>query len=270
MKIAVIIPAAGASTRYQAAGGLRSKLDEDLGGKPVLQRTVEFFTKLTPDDDVTISQIIVAGPADPEVFSEFKDRYADKLGLMGARLVVGGATHRWETVRNALAHVDANCTHVAVHDGARPCVSEELANRVIDAARTHHAAIPALDVPDTLKRTMNTGEVMGGADPVAAILGASSARAAPLIAVQETLDRSQLVLVQTPQVFAKDLLQRAYAQADLTGTDDAQLVERLGVRVVVVKGDVRNIKITHPADAELARAILGIRGGEGRSAHKRF
>src|SRR5262245_48657486 len=100
MRIAVIIPAAGASSRYLEMGGLRSKLDEDLGGKPVLQRTVELFTK---HDDVV--QIVVAGPADEAAFAEFKDRHADRLGLLGAKLCAGGKTHRYETVRNALIEV---------------------------------------------------------------------------------------------------------------------------------------------------------------------
>src|SRR6185436_8811812 len=116
MRIAVIIPAAGVSSRYIETGGLRSKLDEDLGGKPVIQRTVELFTK---HDDV--GQIIVAGPADPAAFAEFKDRHNDRLGLLGAKLVVGGVTHRYETVRAALAEVPEDCTHIAVHDAARPC-----------------------------------------------------------------------------------------------------------------------------------------------------
>lgn len=270
MRVSVIIPAAGASSRYQQAGGVRGKLDEDLGGKPVLQRTVELFTRLETDDDVTIAEIIVAGPADPEAHREFKDHYADRLGLLGARVVVGGVTHRWETVRNALAAVHADSTHVAVHDAARPCASGRLINRVLDAAKRHACAIPGVPVQDTVKRVRDTGEKMGGDDAVAAILGESAAAGAPLVAVEATLDRAGLVLVQTPQVFRKDLLVRAYAGADLTGTDDAQLVERLGERVVVVEGEVSNIKITRPADLALARSILGVRPPEDRPVHKRF
>src|SRR4051812_6851441 len=134
MRIAVIVPAAGASARYTAAGGLRSKLDEDLGGKPVIQRTVELFTK---HDDV--AQIIVAGPADQAAFEEFRQRHGDRLGLLGARLARGGVTHRYETVKAALAEVGADCTHIAVHDAARPCTSFELLERVFAAAKRHNA-----------------------------------------------------------------------------------------------------------------------------------
>ncbi|HYE62582.1 MAG TPA: 2-C-methyl-D-erythritol 4-phosphate cytidylyltransferase [Phycisphaerales bacterium] len=265
MRIGVIIPAAGASSRYLATGGLRSKLDEDLGGKPVLQRTVELFTK---HDDV--GEIIVAGPADDAAYAEFKDRHADRLGLLGAKICKGGVMHRWETVNAALEHVTADCTHIAVHDAARPCVSMELLDRVFNAARRHNAAIPAVEASDTVKRITDTGETIGGDDDVAAILGETAESRKPLRAVQETVDRRSLVLVQTPQVFEAGLLRRAYAQSDLTSTDDASIVEKLGVRVVVVDGESRNIKITRPGDLALARAILGLREPEGRPVHKRF
>jgi 2-C-methyl-D-erythritol 4-phosphate cytidylyltransferase len=88
--------------------------------------------------------------------------------------------------------------------------------------------------------------------------------------VKETPDRAGLMLVQTPQVFEVGLLRRAYGQSDLSSTDDATLVERLGERVVVVDGEARNIKITRPADIDLARAILGVKAPEGRASHKRF
>lgn len=265
MRIAVILPAAGASSRYLSSGGLRSKLDEDLGGKPVLQRTVELFTK---HDDV--AEIIVAGPADPAAFAEFKERHADRLGLMGARLCVGGVTHRWETVKAALAQVGTDCTHIAVHDAARPCTSPELLDRVFRAAARHGAAIPALEVADTLKRVVETGEAMGCDDDVAAILGETAESRKPLRVVEATVDRRGMMQVQTPQVFEASILRRAYAQVNLASTDDAGLVERLGTRVVVVEGEARNIKVTHPGDLSLARAILGLREVEGRAAHKRF
>jgi len=248
MRIAVIIPAAGASARYTAAGGLRSKLDEDLGGKPVIQRTVELFTK---HDDV--GQIIVAGPADGAAFDEFRDRHSDRLGLLGAKLVKGGVTHRYETVKAALAEVSDDCTHIAVHDAARPCASPELLERVFLAAKRHNAAIPAVEISDTVKRVKDTGEQMGGDDDVAAILGETAESKKPLRIVVETLKRDGLMIVQTPQCFEAGLLRRAYAQSDLSSTDDAALVERLGVRVVIVDGESRNIKITRPGDMDLAR-----------------
>jgi len=267
LKFAIVIPAAGVSKRYVEAGGLRSKLDEDLGGKPLLQRTLEVFTKFEPREG-SITSIIVAGPASGTAFEEFRARFADRFGLLGVTLVQGGATHRWETVRAALAHVPKDVTHVAIHDGARPCLSFELLDRLFDAATRFEAVVPCVEIRDTVKRVAETEGFLEHDDPVAAILGA--APKTPLKLVTSTLDRAGLVLVQTPQVFRKELLQRAYAQSDLSSTDDAGLVERLGERVVVVPGEARNLKVTTPEDLVLARQILGLREPEGRPAHKRF
>jgi 2-C-methyl-D-erythritol 4-phosphate cytidylyltransferase len=271
MNVAVIIPAAGASRRYlDEAAALgeagRSKLDEDLGGRPVLQRTVELFTK-RPETGL----IIVAGPADAESMAQFRLRHADKLGLLGVRICEGGKVHRYETVRNALAQIpaDAGVTHVAVHDAARPCPSEVLLDRIFSAAASHPAVIPGLDVADTLKRVDPEPLPEVRADPLAAILGASGPKSTTR-AVAQTVDRTNLVAVQTPQVFEIGLLRRAYAQKDLSSTDDAQLIERLGERVVVVQGESTNIKITRPADLHLARQILNLKPPQQRETHKRF
>ena len=270
MQIAVIIPAAGSSRRYIEASGAegigRQKIDEDLGGRPVLQRTVELFTK-HPD----VSLIIVAGPADPDAFRTFKERHADKLGLLGVKLCQGGKDHRYQTVANALALVPDTCTHVAVHDAARPCASEELIERVFNAARDgQKAAVPGVDVPDTLKRVSEKEVAASKADPLAAILGDSAAAKPVGRLVDQTVDRTRLVAVQTPQVFERELLKKAYAQKDLASTDDAQLVERLGQPVLVVPGDPANIKITRPRDLVLARVILGVRPPAQRETHMRF
>ncbi len=272
MRIAVIIPAAGFSTRYAdalkaelAIDMARSKLDEDLGGRPVLQRTVELFANLD-----AVGTIIVAGPAAPEAWSEFKTRYGDKLGLLGVKLCPGGKTHRYETVKAALALVPDDATHIAVHDAARPCTPPELLDRLIDAAEKYPAVIPGIDVPDTLKRVSDREIDDRDVDPLDAILGSAGKRNTRVREVESTVDRARLVAVQTPQVFKADLLKRAYTQPDLTSTDDAQLVEKLGERVTVVQGDPRNLKITRPMDLSLARSILGVRGSEGRAAHKRF
>lgn len=268
MKLAVIIPAAGSSRRYaESLEFPRSKLDEDLGGRPVLHRTVELFTNLD-----AAALIIVAGPAEPKAHTEFKQRHADKLGLLGVKLAVGGE-RRWQTVKNALDSVPADITHIAVHDAARPCVPPELLDRLIDAAEKYKAVIPALDVPDTLKRTAEREAEDRDVDPLDAILGSAGKRNTRVRQVEATVDRARLVAVQTPQIFDATLLRRAYAQPALDRdppTDDAQLVERLGDPVTVIEGDPRNIKITRPIDLTLARAILGVKGPDGRLVHKRF
>jgi len=262
MRCAVIIPAAGSASRYADQGGVRHKLDEDLGGRPVLHRTVELFTMREE-----VGTIIVAGPADEAGFEEFKSRHGTQLGFHGVKLVQGGA-ERWQSVKAALAEVPDDCTHIAVHDAARPCASERLLERVFEAAGSHNAVIPGVDVRDTLKRV--GGSHATEEDPLDAILGGAGKTNASVREVVETVSRDGLIAVQTPQVFEAGLLRRAYEQSDLSSTDDAGLVERLGERVTVVEGDPLNIKITVPADLLIARATIGAKGSKDRASHKRF
>ncbi|MBL8875964.1 MAG: 2-C-methyl-D-erythritol 4-phosphate cytidylyltransferase [Phycisphaerae bacterium] len=275
MNIAVIIAAAGASRRYTESGGLRSKLDEDLGGKPVLQRSVELFSK---HDEVKF--IVVAGPGDDADFAEFKARHSDRLGLLGAAIVKGGKEHRWQTVKAALDAIPKGegedaITHVAVHDAARPAAPSELIDRIFELARHHPAVVPGFEVGDTLKRVSKSDAPARPSDPLAAILGAVATDEKTIV-VESTVDRAGLFAVQTPQTFEIGVIRAAYAQADLSSTDDASLVEKLfasegsGRKVVIAPGDSRNIKITRAGDLALARAIMGLRGPEERPAHKRF
>ncbi|MFM9181598.1 MAG: 2-C-methyl-D-erythritol 4-phosphate cytidylyltransferase [Phycisphaerales bacterium] len=247
-RVGVVIPAAGRSTRF----GLGDKISQDVGGRPMLLRAVELFAKR---DEV--GAIVVAAP--PDSLQEFRERWGTQLGFHGARIVAGGTVERWETVRNALAAVPEDCTHVAVHDAARPAASEELLARVFDAARVHDAVIPGDPVTSTLKRVSDETVDAEQADAVAdSILGEiSETTKIKGRRVVGTVPRERLVAVQTPQVFRAELLRRAYAQADLAGaTDDAMLVERLGAEVIVVDGDPRNVKVTTAADLALVRAIL--------------
>lgn len=271
MRIGVIIPAAGSSSRYNAGGddldllgASRSKLDEDLGGKTVLQRAVELFN--TRDE---VAQIIVAGPHDERAYAEFTRNHADRLSLLGASFVRGGATHRYQTVAAALAQIDGSCTHVAIHDAARPATDPAIIDRVFDAAKDHDAVVPGIPASDTLKRVHPEPiEDPGGVDQVAAILG--TGERPPMHRVEGTIDRSNLMQIQTPQVFERGLLVRAYAQDDLASTDDAGLVERLGETVIVVQGDPLNIKLTRQRDLPLLRAIMGVNAPSQRPTHKRF
>ncbi len=255
-KVGVIIPAAGKGRRF----GMGDKVAQDIGGRPMLLRTVELFTR---HDDV--GAIVVAAP--PDEIDAFRDRYGAQLGFHGATIVPGGTVERWETVRNALAAIPAECTHVAVHDAARPAASEELIARVFDAARIHDAVIPGDPVTATLKRVSDEAIDADQGDAVAdAILGDFAADSRPKgRRVVGTVPRDGLVAVQTPQVFRAELLRRAYAQADFAGvTDDAMLVERLGVEVIAVEGDPRNVKVTTPADLALVRAILASKPATSR------
>ena len=266
MNVCVIIPAAGRSRRF----GESDKLAQDLGGRPLLIRTVELFAKR---DEVR--SILVAGPPEPpEDFNAFRERYGATLGFHGATVVPGGRTHRWETVKAALEKVPEDATHIAVHDAARPGASKALLDRLFEAAAALPAVIPAIPIGATVKRlSAEVEEITAEEDDGIAdlILGDAGKAAVKARLVAETIDRANLVEVQTPQIFQAELLRRAYAADDLAGaTDDASLIERLGETVHAVEGDVRNFKVTSPADLKLMRAVLGLKPPAERPVHKRF
>ncbi|MCE9618902.1 MAG: 2-C-methyl-D-erythritol 4-phosphate cytidylyltransferase [Planctomycetes bacterium] len=259
--VSIILAAAGSSTRFGS-----DKLGQDLGGRPLLLRSVELFTKR---DEVR--SIIVAAP--PNNMQEFRDRFGAQLSFHGVTIVAGGTIDRWETIRNALKAVPAEATHIAVHDAARPATSDDLISRVFEAAKRHDAVIPALPVADTLKRVNEEVVEAEKEDAIADLILGEDADASKAKGkfVQSTVDRKNLVAVQTPQVFKADLLRRAYQQTDLSAvTDDAALVERMGEKVLVVDGEFRNLKVTIPDDLRTIRLLLGIAAPEGRAVHKRF
>jgi 2-C-methyl-D-erythritol 4-phosphate cytidylyltransferase len=256
MRVAVILPAAGAGSRFAEGAGGKNKIELELNGRAVLLRTIELFLRRPQ-----IRQIVIA--ANPDRLEEFKLRWGDQLAFHGVSVVAGGRRERWESVRNALGAVKAECTHVAVHDVVRPLASGALIDHLLEAAARWPAVIPGLPVSNTLKR-VQPAEISAAdePDPADAILGASARAASPVLRVVETLERAGVMEVQTPQVFAKELLKRAYAAVDAgqvdaaTITDDAMLVEALGEPVFVVEGEPTNIKITRPGDAVLAEALL--------------
>ena len=262
MRLAVIFPAAGKSTRF----GERDKLSEDMGGRPLLMRTADLFVKR---DEFSFG--VVAAP--PDQFDQFRFRYGDGLALLGIKCVKGGTIDRWETVKNALSVIPEDCTHIAVHDAARPCTPPELIENVLRAAQALPAVIPVLDITSTVKRLGEPEDLPSEDDIADAILGDLGKHKPKARPILETVSREGLAVVQTPQVFEAEVLHRAYEQEDLTSTDDASLVERLQdpeITVYAVPGDPRNIKVTVPADIALARAILGYRAPQGRPTHKRF
>ena len=277
MQIAVIIPAAGAGRRFSPSAdraelGRKSKVEHDLAGRPVFLRAVELFLK-RPE----VVQTILA--VDPDDIEEFKFRWGDKLVFHSVMIVSGGRRERWETVLEALEAVDEKCTHVAVHDAARPLTSEALIERVFEAAGRFDAVVPAVAVSATLKRVADDEAASKqSADPLDAILGEAGTADAGIRRVVETIDRNDLVEVQTPQVFEAGLLHRAYAQIrdgvlDPDGTtDDAALVEKLGEAVRVVEGESTNLKITRPEDMKLAEAlaVLGERDKAASLGAKRL
>lgn len=263
MKVCVIIPAAGRSSRF----GESDKLLQDIGGRPMLVRTVEIFSKRDEVD-----RIIVAGP--PDDMDRFRERFGATLGFLGAAVVEGGRADRWETVRNALAAVPENATHIAVHDAARPGIDKALLDRIFEAAQSQPAVVPGVRITATVKRIspevvkVEAHEEDGIAD---SILGGAGRLEIRTRRVLETISRENLFEIQTPQVFEADLLKRAYAQDNMDGaTDDASLVERLNEPVYVIEGNPENIKVTTPEDLKLMRAILGVKPPAQRPAHKQF
>lgn len=245
------------------SGGSRSKLEEDLEGRTVLLRAVEAFALRDEVDS-----ILVVGPREDEPFDTFQLRQGTQLAFHGVTVCRGGAT-RSESVRNALLQVPGGTTHIAVHDGARPLVSELLLDRIFEAAATRSAVIPAVPVADTLKK-VRRDEQPAEADPLDDILGTSGKLNQAFDEVVETIDRDELVAVQTPQVFELDLLNRAYADTSAAATDDAGLVEAIGETVTVVVGEPSNMKITTAHDLVIARALLKGDARGKRPASDRF
>lgn len=263
MQVAVIIPAAGSGRRFANQSGAddadrgKSKIELDLAGRPVLLWSIEQFARRA---DVCQTIVAVA----PDQIDDFRLRHGDRLGLLGTQIVPGGELERWQTVQRAIEHVSPEATHIAVHDAARPLVTRKLIDRVFEQAALHSAVIPATPVSNTLKRVAKVQPVDGEADPLAHILG-QDAPTTLIGKVVDTVDRSELVQVQTPQVFEAPLLRRAYQLLAGGGvetaqvTDDARLIELIGESVFAVEGDPHNLKVTVPDDLLLVRLLAQAR-----------
>jgi 2-C-methyl-D-erythritol 4-phosphate cytidylyltransferase len=229
-RIAAILPAAGLGTRM---GAETPKQFLELDGVPIVMLSLRRIASCE-----LVTDIIVATRADG--ISKLEERIRGEKFRQDVRVVRGGDS-RQETVAGALEQVPNDTELVLVHDAVRPFVTREQIVRVIEEARQFHAAILGIPAMDTVK------EVKRGSLPedVALITG--------------TIPRERVVLAQTPQVFSTRLLREAFARAladGVSASDEAGLVERLGHDVHVVLGSERNIKITKPADMELARFLL--------------
>jgi 2-C-methyl-D-erythritol 4-phosphate cytidylyltransferase len=240
MKVVVIIPAAGLGTRMAPVPGAKSKKAApskqftELGGTPILIRTLRKFAA-----SPAVAEIYVA-LRENEIsgFRERLEKEAKDILEKEVSLVAGGE-HRQQSVANALAAVSASPDDIVlVHDAVRPFVTEEIIQEVIEGAKKHGAAIAGMPAVDTVKQVERTAD---GALITATIL------------------RERVVMAQTPQGFRFHLLKKAFEEATadgFMGTDEASLVERSGHEVAVVMGSPRNIKITTPADMELAEFFL--------------
>ena len=241
MSVAAVVPAAG---RGERLGPGQPKALRTLGGVPMLVHAVRALSRAR-----LVDLVVVAAPA---------DGVAEVKALLGMHdltaqvSVVAGGAERQDSVALALQALPDDVTAVLVHDAARPLVPSELVDAIAAAVLAGHCAVvPGLPIADTVKR-VGVGE--GSFEPVT-----------------ETIPRSDLRSIQTPQGFDRDVLAQAHAAAreaatkgeTVLATDDACLVERLGLPVVVVPGSTEAFKITRPVDLILAEAVLAERRANG-------
>lgn len=239
MKVVVIIPAAGLGTRMLPASDAKSKKPtaskqfSEIGGVPILIHTLRKFAA-NPE----VSEIYVALRANE--IAGFRGRLQNEKDLSRKKIeLVEGGEHRQQSVANAITAISAAADDIVlVHDAVRPFVTAEIIHDVIEAARKYGAAIAGMPAMDTVKEVQRTSE------------GA---------VITATVPRERVVMAQTPQGFRHSVLKKAFDEATAVGflgTDEASLVERSGHEVAVVMGSPRNIKITTPADMELAEFFL--------------
>lgn len=202
-------------------GGER-KQDRLLGDAPLLVQTLRRF-----DAHPEVHRLVVAAPVGE---ADVVEREVHRHRLQKPFIVVEGGATRRASVARALVSLPSEVDTVLVHDAVRPFVSEALISAVLEATRTHGAAVPAVPVADTVRRAAH------------GIFG-------------ETVPRDGLFLVQTPQGFRRDWLEEAFARYPDDATDDAALVQAAGHAVHRVPGTARNFKITTPEDWALARLL---------------
>jgi 2-C-methyl-D-erythritol 4-phosphate cytidylyltransferase len=229
MATAALVLAAGRGVRLGAGV---PKAFVELGGVTLLERSLRALAASEAVDRV----LPVLPPGEAARWSALRGTLADVAGLLDP---VEGGAERQDSVRAGLAALGPEVAWVAVHDAARALVRSEDVTRVVRAAQRGGAALLALPVRDTIKRVRD-GRVV------------------------ETPPRAECWAAQTPQVFRRELLHEALEKAVAEGfvaTDDAQLVERLGVAVEIVEGSADNVKVTGPEDLPVAERLLAARGG---------
>ncbi len=217
-----IVPAAGSSNRMKECG---NKLFLEIGGIPVILRTLR-----TLNDAPGIDAIIIPTREDSieEISALCKENSIDKV----IAVVAGGST-RAESVLNGILAADKRFDLIAIHDAARPFVSEEIIEKTISAAKYYNAAAPAVPIKDTVKQAKNS-------------------------LIERTIPRDTLCAIQTPQIFDSDIIKAALTKAikeNVPITDDCSAVENIGMKVFITEGSYLNIKITTPEDILFAEVI---------------
>ena len=215
------------------------KLFALLNGRPVVAHSIAAF-----ENYHCVTAIILVGQS--ERLGELKNLVrAEGYGKV-TRIIAGGS-RRQDSVKFGLEQLNATAKYVAVHDGARPLVRPALLERVFQAAQEHGAAASAALVNDTLKRVDHAGIVIGG------------------------VDRDRLFAVQTPQIFDRDLLLRAYAvvfETKLEITDEISAAEQIGEKPFLVTNEEPNFKITYRSDLALAEFLLRVEESKSQSINK--
>lgn len=225
--VGAIIVSAGASTRMQ---GVNKTLVE-LGGMPIIARTVDVFEKC---DAVGCVVVVVSQQSLGDVAEIARNREWKKV----VHVRIGGM-RRQDSVRIGLKALPETCEWIVVHDGARPLVTEKMIRDGLLTSEAVGAATAAIPTVDTIKVVTEDGHVV------------------------ETLDRRKLAAIQTPQIFRRDLLMKAHDEIPEDVTDDAAMIEMGGGRVEVFMGDRANIKVTTPEDLVVAEALLAMREKRG-------
>lgn len=220
----VIVLAAGMGKRMQAG---KNKVFIELNHVPIIIRTLQVFAR----DSYCKNIILPINPSDQLLFEQLLDQYSfDKP----VKIVMGGK-ERQNSVYNGLNHVSCSDEEIVlIHDGARPFITQKQIHSLVLRAKEMGSAIPAVPVKDTVKRAKD-GQVI------------------------ETVERSSLWAIHTPQAFRMSIVKQAHEEAikaGFLGTDDASLVEKMGAAVSIVQGSYNNIKITTPEDLYIAEAIM--------------
>ncbi len=224
MKTVAIIPAAGSSKRMHNNVSKQYLL---LDGVPVLARTLEIFQRSPGIGEIFL---IV-----PEADIDYAHKHiVDRYAISKVSNILAGGKERQDSVRKGIDALGSGHDIVVIHDGVRPFISEELIHSAIMEASWAKAVTAGVPVKDTVKSIDHHGIVV------------------------ETLNRNHLWLTQTPQAFERDVIKKAYEAAyrdNYYGTDDASLVERIGVKVMMIRGSYDNIKITTKDDIMLAEIL---------------
>lgn len=221
----VIILAGGKGSRMNA--GI-NKAYLPLHNRPILTYTVEAFDKNEMVDEI----ILVVGENEESLF---RSKVLVKSKGSKVKKIVTGGYERQDSVYNGLAAIDSSCDIVLIHDGARPFVSSSVIQRCIDGALKYGAVTTAVPIKETIKIVRKPN------------------------LIDYTPDRRNIWVTQTPQAFKRNIIIDAHTNAknrDIKGTDDAMLVENMGLEVRVIEGDYDNIKITTPEDLIIAEAIV--------------